>query len=266
MRQCKGKNNMYYPIQIPHVLSKEFSESINYSEEVNPQINDFVICFWEMQSSIEQSKIIENIIVADGCIDLVADFSNKQIGFVGMSKTNFEFKIETPCRFFGARMKPGAFYALTEISAAESMDNFIPLKVFDSHFNEDEFFRLPFEKAKSFMKDFVTNLCSEKKANYFISLFDELYNDIPESAQSLYERLGYSSKQTQRIFSANFGLTPKVVLTILRFQKCLEIVTNKKSKPSDILSLVNFYDQAHFINDFKRNIGITPFELVRRYS
>jgi AraC-like DNA-binding protein len=82
----------------------------------------------------------------------------------------------------------------------------------------------------------------------------------------MYERLGFSPKQTQRIFSANFGLTPKVVLSILRFQKCLHILTSGKAVPSDVLNLVNFYDQAHFINDFKRNIGITPFELVRKYS
>jgi AraC-like DNA-binding protein len=257
---------MYYPIQIPYVLSKEFADAVKYAEEVNPQLNCFVTCFWEMQSISDQEKSIENIVVADGCVDLVADFNNKQIGFVGMSKTNFEFTIESPCRYYGARMKPGAFSVLTKIPAAEAMDNFIPLNQYDSHFDDDAFFSLSFDDAKIFMKDYIINLCADKKPNSFIELFDDLYDDIPDAASSMYERLGFSAKHTQRLFAANFGLTPRVVLSILRFQKCLHVLTSGKAVPGDILNLVNFYDQSHFINDFKRNIGITPFELVRRYS
>ncbi|MDR2901170.1 MAG: AraC family transcriptional regulator [Treponema sp.] len=257
---------MYYPIQIPYILSKKFAAAVRYSEEVDLRLKDFVTCFWEMKNLIEQEKTIENIIVADGCIDLVADFSNKLIGFVGMSKTNFEFKITTSCRFYGARMKPGAFYALTGISAAKVMDGFLPLKVFDSDFDEGAFFRLFFDDAKIFMKEYIAQLCAGKNANDFIELFDELSEDIPDTAESIYERLHFSPKQTQRLFAANFGLTPRVVLSIVRFQKCLEVLTSGKASPGDVLNLVNFYDQAHFINDFKRNIGLTPFELVRRYS
>jgi AraC-like DNA-binding protein len=262
----EGKIIMYYPLQIPYILSKNFSEAVNYSEEIDSQLKDFVVCFWEMQPIVTQEKSIENIIVTDGCIDLVADFNNKQIGFVGMSKTNFEYTIETPCRFFGVRMKPGAFFSLTKIPASEAMDNFLPLKEYDSSFDTEKFFALPFEKSKSFMKNFIAQLCANKKPNDFIKLFDNLYDDIPETAESIYERLGFSSKQTQRLFSANFGLTPKVVLSILRFQKCLQVLTSGKANSADVLNLVNFYDQAHFINDFKRNIGLTPFELVRKYS
>lgn len=257
---------MYYPLQIPYILSKEFSEAVKYSEEVNAELKDFVNCFWEMRSIIQQEKTIENIVVTDGCIDLVTDFKNKQIGFAGMSKTNFEFKIQTPSSFYGVRMKPGAFYHLTRIPASKAMDSFIPLDVYDPHFGAGDFFSLPIEEAKLFMKNYIIKLCEGKKINTFLTLFDELYDDIPDTAESIYEKLGFSSKQTQRIFSTNFGLTPKVVLSILRFQKCLEVLTSGKANPGDVLGIVNFYDQAHFINDFKRNIGLTPFELVRKYS
>jgi AraC-like DNA-binding protein len=257
---------MYYPLQIPYMLSKDFSEAVKYSEEMNADLNDFVMCFWEMQEITKEEKSIENIIVTDGCIDLVADFNHKQIGFVGMSKTNFEFTIQTPCKYFGIRMKPGTFHLLTGISATEAMDSFIPLNMFDSNFYTEEFFSLSFDDAKSFLKNYIIKLCAGKKPNNFITLFDELYDDIPENAESIYERIGFSPKQTQRLFSTHFGLTPKLVLSILRFQKCLHVLTSGKANPGDMLNLVNFYDQAHFINDFKRNLGITPFELVRRYT
>lgn len=259
--------HMYYPVQIPYILSKEFSNSVTYSEEIDSRLKDFVLCFWEMQSTTPHTADIENIIVADACVDFIIDFNNKKIGFVGMSKTNFEFKVKTPCRYFGVRIKPGAFYALTGIAASEAMDNFIPLDTFYSDFNANTFFSLlSFDHVKIYMKTFIANLCAGKESNKFIELFDNLYDDIPDTASSIYKNLGFSAKQTQRLFAKNFGLTPQMVLSILRFQKCLEILTSGKAAPGDVLNLVNFYDQAHFINDFKRNIGLTPFELVRRYS
>ncbi len=266
LTQSMYDKNMYYPVQIPYILSKEFSDSVTYSEEIDARLKDFVICFWEIQSTREQKKSIENIIVADGCIDLVCDFHNKLIGFAGMSKTQFEFKINTPSSYYGMRMKPGAFYFLTGIAAAEVMDRYIPLNSYDSAFDADSFFSLSFVDAKSCMKNYAYKLCSHKNPNQFVELFDTLYKNIPDTASSIYESLGFSAKQTQRLFSKNFGLTPRVVLSILRFQKCLEILTSGKAAPGDVLNLVNFYDQAHFINDFKRNIGLTPFELIRRYS
>ena len=108
---------MYYPIQIPNILDKAFSETINYSEEIIPDFADFVICLWEMRPLSNAGKTVENIIVADGCIDLVADYDGKRIGFAGMSKTEFHFKINLPSYSMGVRFKPGAFHAITNISA-----------------------------------------------------------------------------------------------------------------------------------------------------
>ncbi|MGO2891387.1 MAG: helix-turn-helix domain-containing protein, partial [Enterococcus devriesei] len=64
----------------------------------------------------------------------------------------------------------------------------------------------------------------------------------------------------------NYGLTPKMVLSILRFQKCLQILTAQQAKPADILAVTDYYDQPHFNRDFKRYLGITPLELLARYK
>ncbi len=137
---------MYYPLQIPYILSKEFSSVVQYSEETVDALKDFTVCFWEMRPKTDEAKTVENVILTDGCVDLVADFAHKQIGFVGMSKTNFSFQINTPCRFYGVRMKPGAFYALTGITVAEVMDGFIPLQSYDSGFDAEAFFDLPVDR------------------------------------------------------------------------------------------------------------------------
>lgn len=256
---------MYYPIQIPYILNKAFSEAVEYTEEIEERFKDFLICFWQMQPKSNNTETVENIIITDGCIDLVADFEGKQIGFVGMSKTNFEFKINAPYCSYGARMKPGAFYALTGISATDAMDNFIPISAFDGDFDAEHFFSLPFDEAKLVFKDYFSKLIGKKIADEYIELFDEFNNNSPTAVEQIYDRLNFSPKQCQRLFKRHFGLSPQMVLCILRFQKCLEILTSGKSTPSDVLNAVSYYDQSHFINDFKRNIGLTPFELVRKY-
>jgi AraC-like DNA-binding protein len=258
--------NMYYPIQIPYVLDKEFAESIKYSEEIVPNFKDFVICFWKMQPLSNAEKTVETIIIADGCIDLVVDYDGKTIGFAGMSKTDFNFKISLPANSMGVRLKPGAFYAITNIPANKAMDSFIPIETIDRHFDTKEFFSLDLSNAKIFFKNYIGSLIENKKPSKFMVLFEELNNGIPNSALEVYKKLYYSHRQCQRLFLKNYGLSPQMVLCILRFQWCLKKLTSGEKSPKGIMDISNYYDQSHFIHDFKQNIGLTPLELVRKYT
>jgi len=255
---------MYYPIQLPHILDKKFSQAIRYSEEIVPDFQKFLICLWEMQPFSDSEKTVENIIVADGCIDLVASFGSRQIGFAGMSKTDFNFKINLPSSSMGARFKPGAFHAITGLPASKAMDTYLPLNNIDSSFDTETFFALTFSDAKKFFKNYIGKLIQNKKPDKFMTLFDDLNNDIPYSTLEIYQKLYYSPRQCQRLFLKHYGLSPQMVLCILRFQKCLQILTSGQADSKDVMDMTNYYDQSHFINDFKRNIGLTPLELMRK--
>lgn len=254
---------MYYPIQIPYILDSNFSRNIQYSEEVISSLRNFAICLWESKSISSGEKTVKNVIVADGCIDLVVDYDGKQIGFSGMSRTNFHFRVELPSQFFGVRLKPGAFYQLTGLPATVAMDRFLPIEEVYKDFDREEFFSLSFLDAKEYMKEFFT---LPESPDQFTKLFDDLSENIPETAGELYEKLHFSPRQCQRLFMKHFGLTPQMVLSILRFQKCLSLLTSKSESPDKVLAAVNYYDQSHFIKDFKKNIGLTPFELLKVFE
>lgn len=257
---------MYYPIQIPYILNKNFSKNIMYSEEIVESLQNFVICFWEMQSLSDTEKSVENIIITDGCIDLVVGYDDREIGYAGMSKTNFNYNIDLPARFFGARLKPGVFHQLTGLPAKTAMDTYIPLDEVDKNFNSDLFFSLSFEQAKEYFKDYFYKLIYDKKPDFFTQMFDALSKDPPHTTAELYQRLYFSPRQCQRLFEKHFGITPQMVLCILRFQQCLEVLTSGKASPGDIFAITTYYDQSHFIKDFKRNIGLTPLELIKKYT
>lgn len=77
--------------------------------------------------------------------------------------------------------------------------------------------------------------------------------------KSLAEKIGYSHKHFVHLFEKNVGTTPKVFSRIVKFQQALQLLEN--NQPVDWLQIAHdcgYYDQAHFINEFKRFSGINP--------
>lgn len=81
------------------------------------------------------------------------------------------------------------------------------------------------------------------------------------------ERVGYSQKHFISMFKQQVGVTPKAYLKIMRFQKAInEIETTGDVDWAEISQDCGFYDQAHFIHDFKFFSGFTPEEYLSRKS
>ncbi len=72
-------------------------------------------------------------------------------------------------------------------------------------------------------------------------------------------QIGYSQKHFTDLFRRQVGVTPKSYLKVMRFQKAVRTIDAEGS--CDWVSIsqeCGFYDQAHFINDFKHFSGFTP--------
>lgn len=66
-------------------------------------------------------------------------------------------------------------------------------------------------------------------------------------------------KQFERIFSKHVGLNPKKFTSIIRFQNVIQM--KRKYKTSNMYQLAfdnGYYDQSHFIHDFKSLTDLTP--------
>jgi AraC-like DNA-binding protein len=83
---------------------------------------------------------------------------------------------------------------------------------------------------------------------------DQLSNDI-----------GYSQKHFIDLFRQHVGVTPKQYLRIMRFQKVICEIERDGFVPWNRIPLeCGYYDQAHFIHDFKHFSGFTPNEYRKR--
>jgi AraC-like DNA-binding protein len=82
--------------------------------------------------------------------------------------------------------------------------------------------------------------------------------------RELNEKLFISQSPFEKRFRKLVGTTPKKFASIVRFNCVLNDLSNIKSL-TDICYENNFFDQAHFIKDFKQYTGDTP-ETFKRFK
>lgn len=83
------------------------------------------------------------------------------------------------------------------------------------------------------------------------------------SIAAIAQKAGYSQKHLIHLFKEHVGLTPKAFLKVIRFQKAIaEIEARKTANWTGVAYDCGYYDQAHFINDFKKFSGFTPGQFL----
>jgi AraC-like DNA-binding protein len=80
---------------------------------------------------------------------------------------------------------------------------------------------------------------------------------------ALSDAFNLSPRQLERQFQTYAGFSPKRFLRILRFQSAVECYGDRQRTLTDIALACGYYDQAHFIHDFKAFSGYTPGEFFR---
>jgi len=75
------------------------------------------------------------------------------------------------------------------------------------------------------------------------------------------ERLNVSPKRFIEQFRREVGMTPKRFCRLMRFQKALRLIRQPENIHwADIAYACGYYDQAHFIKEFRAFSGLTPTE------
>jgi AraC-like DNA-binding protein len=76
---------------------------------------------------------------------------------------------------------------------------------------------------------------------------------------------GISARQLRRLFEYYVGDTPKTFSKIIRFQQILRAKPSVQSlRQNKLFFDAGYYDQAHFIKEFKTLYGITPAKAFDR--
>lgn len=116
-------------------------------------------------------------------------------------------------------------------------------------------FDLFVEKATRKIASILPKEMDERKSRLFELLY-ETKGAI--TVKELSEKVFWSSRQINRYFSQQFGISLKAYCNILRFRASLEHIAQGRLFPEG-----NFFDQNHFIKEIKKFSGVAPKELFR---
>jgi AraC-like DNA-binding protein len=262
---------LFSPIQ-PTI--KQTTENVTYQEFLpKNELQNIVYCYWQLKTTSILKQPFFYRVVADGCIDIYFKLNNHKESYVmGFCKKFTEFPLDNSFHYFGIRFFPTMFPQLFKVNAKEISNKYEHLSNVIPSFS-----------------DFIENNISEKlevaqiieQLDYFLidkfskTKFDNdarLYNAIELICKN-YEvinletdiKTGVSQRQLRRIFEYYIGDTPKTFSKIIRFQNILKAKPSIQSlRQNKLFFDSGYYDQAHFIKEFKTLYGVTPSKAFGR--
>lgn len=219
-------------------------------------IASFVQGFWMLQNN--SKKGIPATILPDGIIDLFLFRDHKgplQLSLKGIDTEPSQVVIEPKTKMFSVGFKLLAVEYLlhTPVSsilniAQDISNDFWNFKLSDLN-NFDRFC----EKATQKIKSVPTADIDPRKKE----LFELLYaSNGSLNVKELSEKVYWSSRQINRYFNQQFGISLKSYSKILRFRASFQHIKQGKLFPEE-----NFFDQAHFIKEVKKLSGVLPKDL-----
>jgi AraC-like DNA-binding protein len=119
-----------------------------------------------------------------------------------------------------------------------------------------------FARAEQFLAQaYAGKLIDNPFVDFAVSRILEDPGDI--SIRKIADKTGYSQKHLIKLFRNHVGVTPKAFMKIIRFQLAISDIEKGRVKGWAGLALdCGYYDQAHFIHDFREFSGFTPRQLL----
>jgi AraC-like DNA-binding protein len=217
---------------------------------------DFVDSFWCLHNQSEKDK--ETIGLPDGRIDLMLFQSAQEpfrIVLLGLGTSHTPANIPANTLMFVISFKLLAVEYILREPIADLVNSGKYLANDFWNFNADDLrdFEAFCEKASAKIKSILTTEIDERKRKLF-----ELISATngANTVKSLSDKVCWSSRQINRYFNQQFGLSLKTHCNILRFRAALEHIAEGQLFPSG-----NFFDKTHFIKEVKKFSGAIPKEL-----
>jgi AraC-like DNA-binding protein len=118
----------------------------------------------------------------------------------------------------------------------------------------------PSAQAELFDRFFRAQLVLDAAHTRFALALDHLTrSDGNATVEELSSITGVTSRQIDRLFARRIGIAPKTTGRVLRFQRALRALMRDPGRAlAEIAADAGYFDQAHFVKDFRRMTGGVP--------
>jgi AraC-like DNA-binding protein len=245
------------------------------SQDLQP----FIKCFWTLDDEGADMPVRQRV-VPDGCMEMIFHYGDRY-------KQYFEdgsFIIQPKSFVFGQLTNYLAIEptGITGIVAArfnpEGLTPFISIPVTElenkaveiSYIFGDKGIHLEKEILEAtdnlqriqFIESFLLSFLSDPKIIHTItkSCVEAILQSQGQlSVIDLADKIKVNRRNLERKFTAAIGMSPKQLSRVVRLQAAIKMMEQNSSTNLTSLAYENgYYDQAHFIKDFKEFTGISP--------
>jgi len=198
-------------------------------------------------------------------------FQMKQIFVMAQQEGYFNLKFDNNAHILGVVFYAESFSKLFNLPLSELSNSGLQLTDDLSSEYQDFYDRLHHYKNDQ-ERIFALNQFIEKQlaqVDYSFDKMDLLIRSIrtgkaSERIEDLARASNLSERTLQRKLKSNLGIGPKSFTKINRFKEVLACIsTHPEYDWQDLPYRFGYYDQAHFIKDFKRYTGKTPSEFLK---
>lgn len=201
-------------------------------------------------------------------IHLVFEKGNTKI--FGVVSGKFSKVLEGKSRVFGIKFRPGAFYPFYRKPVSDLTDRTLALEevfgINSQPLEEEVFSKESEEELVRFAEKFLYERLPEEDGN--VETINRIIQEISSKREivKVEDIVGFSglNKRTlQRMFHQYVGVGPKWVINRYRMFEILDRMSGRKDW-ADLALELGYFDQAHFIKDFKRMVGLSPDEYAKK--
>jgi len=245
-----------------------------------PALHDYIRYFWVSEGSVENIDSHISCIFPDGSCHLLyifkgavleletgITFNEGDIIVMGPKESISRYKNDVELGVFGICLFPYVIPLFTSFSGTSLINVTLEASPFGFIVELEKLLR----NSKNNNERAETSSAHFKKAIYSLKILD---NDILSTVRSMYagpqlnivdmaKGSSYSSRHFLRKFKDYSGFTPKKLQRIIRLKAAVFNI-----KPDNLTHLAldfGYFDQAHFVNDFKKvSGGLSPKNYFKR--
>jgi len=248
-----------------------------------PELADYIRCIWILEGtpSIEEADAI----FPDGSMELVfhygtpmtrilddgTSYQQSRAMLVGQISKRITLQPTDAIGIIGIRFHPWGAFAFLPMPLHEITDQDFSLELVwgnDIRELQDRVFHQSKEDAIHAIQQFMLRKLSANNV-YQTTSIRQVVSHINRNQgnvriDELASMSNLSERQFNRRFSTMVGLSPKNFAGIVRFQHFFREVEKQQQQNLGTIALsCGYYDQSHFIREFKQYAGVSPGEYFK---
>ncbi len=235
-------------------------------------LSRFVDFFWLAEGYV-QSHAAERVLPT-GCVDLILslDEHHKVDVVAGARSQSIVIDTSRPLSFIGVRFLPGGAFPFLGLPVGELQDVSVEPAVLwgpRARTLREKLLHTPAPQARfDILERFLLERLHEARdrhpaVQYAIQAIGD--SEGAASVASIVKHTGLSARRFIATFRDEVGLAPKVFCRLARFRRVIGQLRAVDSVDwADIAVGCGYFDQPHFIHDFRAFAGVSPSAYLRQ--